>query len=415
MSSERELEITRIGSQGHGIAESPGGPLYVRYALPGERWRIDSAGRTEPVSLRADRAPPLCRHFGVCGGCVAQHMPAAEYDAWKQGTVAQAFAHRGIAAHIEPIRRVRPHSRRRAVLGVARRGGGTIEIGFREEGAHTLVDLSECPVLDREIEAALPVLRAIAGLALEEREGARLLVTRADNGLDVSLESGRPIQEPDRLAAAAALARTGSFARLMIAGRTLFLQSPPTVMLGSAGGRQGVPVELAAGAFLQAVPEAERTMVALAVEALRGSRTVADLFAGMGTFTLAIARRSPVLAVDAHRPSLEALQRAARRAPGLRPVTVRVRDLMREPLSRSELKEFDAVVLDPPRAGARAQAEALARSTVRRLVYVSCNPATLARDARILIDGGYRLGPVVPIDQFLFSPHVEAVATFSRE
>lgn len=413
MSEAREIEIASIGSQGHGIAETPEGPVYVRYALPGERWRI-GAEAPEPVSGRPDRKTPLCRHFGACGGCVAQHMPTDLYRAWKQGIVAQAFAHRGIAAKIEPIRLVPPHSRRRAVFGVARRTGSTVELGFREEGQHTLVGLSECPVLHPEMEAALPALRAIAGLALEERQGARLVVTRADNGLDVSIESGRGRLPPDRLAALAGLAAQARLARLIVGGSTVYLQSMPTVLLGGAAGSAGVPAELAPGAFLQAVPEAERMMVDLALEAVRGSKHVADLFAGLGTFTLAIARRSPVLAVDADRALLEALERAAKRAQGLKPVTIRGRDLMRDPLSRTELKEFDAVVLDPPRAGARAQAEALARSPVARIAYVSCNPATLARDARLLIDGGYRLGRVVPIDQFLFSPHVEVVAAFSR-
>jgi 23S rRNA (uracil1939-C5)-methyltransferase len=413
MGEERTIEIASIGAQGHGVADTPEGRVYVRYALPGERWRIAADGTAEPVTASEARASPVCRHFGTCGGCIAQHMPPEMYRDWKQAIVTQAFAHRGIEAPIEPIRQVPPRSRRRAVFGVARRGSQEIALGFHEEGQHTLVNLGECPVLHEDIVAAFPHLREIARLVLGEGEGARLVVTRADNGLDVSLEGRRGPLAPDTLAALAAIAQRARLARLLIAGSVVFLRATPIVTFGAAGGHAGVPVELPQGAFLQAVPESEGVMVELALEALGRPKRVADLFAGLGTFTLAIARRVPVLAVDTDRPSLAALEKAAR-TQGLRPILTKARDLMRDPLSRGELANFDAVMLDPPRAGAKAQAEVLARSSVSRIAYASCNPATLARDARILIDGGYRLERVAPVDQFLFSPHVEAIAAFRR-
>lgn len=403
----RVVEVTRLGAQGDGVAETPEGPIYLPFALPGERWRIVEGSPPERLTECGDREQPLCRHFGQCGGCVAQHMSPGLYRSWKEAALVNAFAHRGIEITPEPMRSVAAHSRRRAFFGVARRGGEVV-LGFREEGRHALIDLAECPVLDPAITDALPVLRELAGMALPPEAGGRLIVTRVEGGLDVAIENGPARLGPEASAALARRAAEAGLQRLSVFGEMVYMDRAPSLVLG------GVRVEVPAGAFLQAVPEAEAAMIDLVTQAVRKAKSVADLFSGLGTFTFPLARKARVLAVDSERRSIEALQKAVRGASGLKPITTRVRDLMREPLSRGELEAFDAAVIDPPRAGAKAQAEMLARSRVPIVVMVSCNPATAARDARILIDGGYRLESVTPIDQFLYSAHLELVAVFRR-
>ncbi len=407
MSEPVTLDIDRLGAQGHGIAEGRGGPHYVRFALPGERWRLAEGEPPEGLTTSPERQDPICRHFGQCGGCIAQHMSADLYRRWKESIVSQAFASRGIVTEIEPMRAVSAASRRRAVFGVAHKGGN-VALGFREEGQHRLVDLAECPVLHPDIVKAFGVFRDIARIGLDDGEGGRLVVTRADNGLDVSLEGGSRELNADARSRLAQIAAGARLVRLAVDGTMVCMTGTPTLLLG------GVAVGLPQGAFLQAVAEAEAMMGGIVIEAVGKAKRVADLFCGLGTFTFAMAKRARVLAVDADRRLLAALEKAAKGAQGLKPIVAKPRDLFREPLSRKELEGLDAAVLDPPRAGARAQAEALARSDVQTVVTVSCSPATLARDVRILIDGGYGLERVVPIDQFLYSPHVEVVAVLRR-
>jgi 23S rRNA (uracil1939-C5)-methyltransferase len=401
------VEIARLGAQGDGIAETVDGPIYLPYALPGERWKVAGSAPTARLSDSPQRQPAMCRHFGRCGGCIAQHMSAHLYREWKQGVVAQAFAHRGIEAPLEPIRIVAPHSRRRAVFGIARKGPHVV-LGFREEGTHSLVDLKECPVLDPTIVSVLGRLREMGAIALPDNARGRLLVTRFDNGLDVAFEGAGTRLTPAARAALARLAETDHIIRLFIDGDVVIMRGKPMLAVG------GVTVEPPPGVFLQAVPDAEAIMIDLILAVFSKAKHIADLFCGIGTFTFPMARSARVLAVDVDRKATEALSAAAKGAQGIRPVEVKVRDLFREPLSRKELEPFDAVVFNPPRAGAKAQVEILAKSRVPIVVAVSCNPATLARDARTLIEGGYRIDKVSPIDQFLFSPHVETVAVFVR-
>lgn len=408
MSDIAEVNIARLGAQGDGVAETAGEqPLFVPFALPGERWRVTGA-ETVRLTESPERRPPVCRHFGLCGGCIAQHMSEQLEDEWKHDIVVQAFRHRGIVADVAPVRRVALRSRRRAFLGVERRGTNVV-VGFREEGQHKLVDLEECPVLDPAIVGAMAGLRDMARIAMPEGQGGRLVVTRLDGGLDVSFDNGLKPLQPAARAELAALARAAGLIRLTVAGELIVLGGRPEVTISQ------VAVEPVPGAFLQAVPEAEAMLTELVLAALpRKPKKIADLFSGIGTFAFALARRAAVAAFDGDKRAVAALIAAAKHAQGLKPIEARVRDLFREPLSVRELDQFDAVVLDPPRAGAAAQAERLAKSKVPIVIAVSCNPATLARDARTLVEGGYRLGPVTPIDQFLFSPHVEAVTVLSR-
>lgn len=402
-----DVTIERLGAKGDGIAMRDGAAVYVPFALPGERWRVGT-GEAIRLTDSAERADPVCRHFLQCGGCLAQHMTPALYRDWKRGLVVEAFRHRGIDAEVGPPVIVDAASRRRAFFGVERRAD-EVTIGFREEGQHTLVNLMECPVLDPLIVAAVPGLRSLARRVMVDRAGGRLVVTRLDHGLDVSFDNGRKDLSPHEKAEIGALAQKMGLARLVVGGELIVAAGRPTVTIG------GAEVEIEPGLFLQAVPQAERIMAELCVAALpKSAKKVADLFSGVGTLTLPVARRASVTAYDSDKRAIAALDSAVRHAQGLKPVTAMVRDLFREPLSARELADFDAAVLDPPRAGAAAQAERLAKSKVPVVIAVSCNPATLARDARMLIDGGYRMGPVTPIDQFLYSAHVEAVVVFRR-
>jgi 23S rRNA (uracil1939-C5)-methyltransferase len=407
MADGREVEIERIGVQGDGVATVEGAVQFVPFALPGERWVVGD-GAPRQVTASAQRVAAPCRHFLACGGCRTQHMAPDLYADWKHGVVVEAFRHRGIAADVRPLVRMPVGSRRRAYLGVERRGAD-VRIGFREEGEHTLVDLAECPVVDPVIVAAVPGLREMARHVMEDREGGRLLVTKVDHGLDVSFDNGRRDLAPEERAEVAGLARRLGLVRLVSAGELIIEAGAPVVTLA------GVPVAVPYGVFLQAVPAAERLLADLTLEALpKSARKTADLFSGLGTLTLPLARRVAVTAFDSDKRAIAALSGAVRQAQGLKPVEAKVRDLYRDPLSARELDLFDAVVLDPPRAGAQEQAGRLAKSAVPVVIAVSCNPATLARDARALIDGGYEMDPVTPIDQFLFTPHVEAFTVFRR-
>lgn len=402
-----DIEIERLGSQGDGVAHPDGEALYMPFGLPGEHWRLRE-GAFSRVTASPERCEAICQHFTRCGGCVAQHMSDALYAGWKEGIVAEAFRHRGIETKIAPLARVKAGSRRRAYFGIERKGSA-VTLGFREEGQHKLVDLAECPVLDPLIVKAFDTLKGMARIAMRDREGGRLLVTRLDHGLDVSFENGRKDLSPQDRGELAQLAGAARFIRLAVGGETLMQSGSPVLTLG------GIEVEPPAGIFLQAVPEAEAMIIDLVMRALpKRAKSVADLFCGVGTLTFPLARAVAVTAYDSDKRAMAALTAAARRAQGLKPIDARQRDLFRDPLSVRELNAFDAIVFDPPRAGAAALSERIAESKVPVVIAVSCNAATLARDARTLIDGGYTVAEVRPIDQFLYSAHVEAVAVFRR-
>jgi 23S rRNA (uracil1939-C5)-methyltransferase len=409
------VEIKRLGALGDGVAETPDGPLFVPRALPGERWEIDG-GEARPLTFAPDRVAPPCPHFGSCGGCAVQHMSDALYARWKEDVVVEAFRHRGLDAKVGPLRRVKPQSRRRAVLGAATTGP-RVNLGFREEGEHRLVDLDTCVVLDPAIVAAFGAMRELAGLLLRHEpkgrsrgkpRSARITVTRLDAGLDVAIDAECGALPPELAASLAAVAERARLVRLSVDGDAVLMRGRPLLTVA------GVATEPPPVVFLQAVPQAESILVELVTAAVGRAKRVADLFCGVGTFTFPLARRAEVLAVDGDKRAVAALAHAARHAQGLKRIEVRPRDLYREPLSRTELAGFDAVVFDPPRAGAAEQAAAIARAQVPLVAAVSCNPATLARDARTLVDGGYRLEAVTPVDQFVWTPHIEAVAVFRR-
>ena len=404
-----DVTIMRLGAQGDGVVETGNGSDFIPFALPGETWRLFAdKSPARRMTDSPERIAPLCRHFGICGGCMSQHMSPALYSDWKRSVIVQAFAHRGINSEVAPLTAIAPRSRRRAFLGVECTDRNVF-IGFREEGQHTLVDMIECPVLDPMIVAALPLLKDMARIAMPSRTSGRLVVTKLDHGLDVSFDNGHKMLHADDRQALAKLCKSGRIIRLIVAGDMVVTHESTALTLG------GVAVDPPPSIFLQAVPQAEALLIDLVLKALPAkAKRVADLFCGIGTFALPLARKVQVFAVDSDKRALAALEMATRHATGLKPIEVRQRDLFREPLSPKELEGFDAVVFDPPRAGAAEQTERIARSKVRHVIAVSCAPTTLARDAKALIDAGFKMGPVTPIDQFLYSPHTEAVAVFKR-
>jgi 23S rRNA (uracil1939-C5)-methyltransferase len=406
----RELTITRLGNQADGIAETDAGPVYVPFALPGERIAAEIEGQRgtliEIFAPAPERIAPICPHFGACGGCAVQHLEWNRYLEWKRRRLVETLSLEGIDAPVDPPVAVGPHSRRRASFAVSR-AGKDIRFGFRRERSHEVIDIDVCPVLVPKLEAAIPALREAARALLPEGE-ARMLATACDNGIDLNIDESKGRLRPITPAIATAIEAAGII-RVTQGDTPVLSLAMPRVECA------GVTVELPPRAFLQASGEAEAAMAEFALAAMdKKTKRVADLYCGLGAFTFALARKAAVTAVELDSNLLGTLERTARRAQGLRPITTLRRDLAREPLSPMELKAFDAVLFDPPRAGALSQARTLARSGVPTAVAISCNPVSFAKDARALIDGGYRLARILPIDQFTYSPHIELAALFRR-
>jgi len=413
----REVEIDRLGARGDGVAQTPQGPVFVPYTAPGDRVGIrlgkpvDQGFAGELLELHTagpDRIEPACLHFHDCGGCSLQHLSPAFQARWKQGVVETALGRRDLdASLVQQIRSIAPGDRRRAEF-VARRVGAGIVLGFNRRQSSKIVDLKSCLVLAPPLVALLADLRKLLAGVVQPGATAEVHATLTDTGIDVLLSGIVP--DLDAREALAAFAEGADLARLSLRHadgmETVAQRRVPVVHFAET------PVVLPQGAFLQASPAAERLMRDAVLAAVGAAGPVADLFCGLGTFALPLSVRMPVFAADGEAASVSALQQAASRA-GL-PLRSEVRDLARRPLSAKELDRFAAIVFDPPRAGAREQAIEIARSKVPLVVGVSCAPGTFARDARILTDGGYRLESVLPVDQFVHTPHVELVAVFRR-
>lgn len=402
--------ITRLGSQGDGVAETETGELFIPFTLPGEtvtaareRDRATLMSVLEASPLRID---PACRHFTECGGCAIQHLEAEAYLRWKRDKVAHALNSKGISCDIDALVPCAPQTRRRVVF-TARRSEAGMLLGFVRALSSEIISIEECPISLPEIVAKLDRLRALAELVCATTKSFRMTVTATGSGLDVAVhESGKLGENQRRVASNFVIAQ--GLARLSIDGEIIIEPKKPVVTFGS------VAVAVPPGAFLQATEAAEQAMADIVGRHLARAKKVADLFAGCGSFALRLAARSEVHAVEGDAAALSALDRAFRFASGLKRVTSERRDLFRRPLTSRELNAFDGVIFDPPRAGAEDQSKQIARSDVPLVAAVSCNPVTLARDLRILLDGGYALKSVTPIDQFLWSPHVEAVALLEK-
>lgn len=417
-----EVAITRVGGRGDGLAEWQGHRLYVPQTLVGDRLMVKfGAHRGDgwegvPVSLLEEgkgRAEPPCTHFGSCGGCVAQHMDGPTYDAWKLEALNTVLSRCGLLGDdvtLHPVAHTPPSSRRRAVMNAVRRGS-RVWLGFNEAHSHRLVDLSACAVLAPPLLALVAPLREALAPLLADGQSIDVAMTLLDDGVDMVLEGLDPpglraLEHLAEFAAAQDLARLSWRARDGQPAEPIALRR--TGLLGFGP----VSISPAPGAFLQASREGEAALVAATLAGTGGAETVADLFAGSGTFSFPLSARARVHAVEGDPAAFNSLTGGARQTAGR--VTTERRDLFRDPLTPYDLNRFQAVVFDPPRAGAQAQAAQIAESTVPMVVGVSCNPVSFARDASLLIAGGYRLTDIWPVDQFLWSAHMELVGWFRR-
>ena len=405
------IRIEKIAAGGDGVARDSDGPVFVPLTAPGDLVTVEARGDRgrliDILERSADRADPVCRHFGDCGGCAFQHLSRAAEARWKGEQTATALSRAGVEAErLNPAISSPASSRRRAVFAV-RRAKGAVRLGFNARRSDHIVDLEECPVLSPPIASRLEALRVFA--ASVPADAFDLVVTACDNGLDVNIAAPRLRK-----------ATTGNLRALRAAGIVrLSLNGDLALGLGEPSvAFDGVNVTPPPGAFLQASREGEAALIGLVKEAAQGARKIADLFSGCGTFSLPLAKKASVIAVDSDRAAIEALRRAASAAQAsadpIHPLRAEMRDLFERPLTAKELKGFDAVVFDPPRAGASAQATEIANSAVPRVIGVSCNPATFARDAGLLAAGGYQLLEVTPVDQFVYSPHIELVGVFAK-
>lgn len=400
------LRIEDMGRRGEGIARHQGRAIFVPGTLPGEE--VTASGEGERMALTSleraspDRVASFCKHYGRCGGCQLQHWREEPYRAWKASRITEALAARGIAAEVSDCLDAHGAGRRRVSLHV-RRHEKTVTAGFMEPRTHTLLDIDQCPILEPALERVFDIGRAL-GTKLGDCDVA---VTATMTGLDVSVRAERKLlaREHGNLAGFVSALK---LARLSINGEVIATAVPPRLKLGKA------EVALPPGSFLQATALGEETLARLVLEGVGKAKSVADLFCGIGPFAFRLAERAKVEAHDSDRAAIAAVDAAARVTTGLKPIAAAVRDLFREPLVPNEMKNFDAVVFDPPRAGAEAQAKQLARSGVKTVVAVSCDAGSFARDAEILIGGGYALKRVTAVDQFKWSSHVEIVALFTR-
>lgn len=407
----RRLLIDRIGQRGDGIADTDAGPVFVPYALPGETIiaEVDGErGRLVAVeNASPERVVPSCPLFGTCGGCATQHWASEPYAAWKTGLVTTAMRQAGLDISVTPLMMAHGEGRRRLTMHARRGEDGRVAVGFMAARSHAIVPIPACPLLVPALDGAIPAARALAEPLAQTGKPLDIQLTATAGGLDVDIRGHGPAS-PSLRARLVAIANMHDLARLSLHGDLVVERKPPIVRMGRAD------VAIPPGSFLQATATGEETLARLVIAAVGKARKVADLFSGSGPFALRLAESSAVHAVESDEAAVAALSRAARFTQGLRPVTTEVRDLFRRPLLGPELAAYDAVVFDPPRAGAEAQAKALAASTVPCVVAVSCNAGTFARDAASLVAGGYRLAEVTPVDQFLHSAHVELVGVFDK-
>ncbi len=405
------VQIESLGLLGDGVFKENGKDVFVPFSLPGEEVQLTGKDTRRTIASILDasdkRVEPICRHFGVCGGCQMQHAQVELYREWKKWIVKEVFERNHIDKPLDSYFPAPLGSRRRAVFS-ARRMNGVLELGFSKRDTNELVNLEQCPVLTASLENSIEQIRALAASLPLGKNAVHICVVDSENGLDVCIQQMREPDQALRKALVRKAAELG-FARLAIEDETLIETRRPYLHMGIA---QPVPNP---GGFLQASREAEQVMADIVCEYLSRSKQVADLFCGIGTFALRLAERSTVWALEENAAAVASLDQAWRETAGkLKRIDAETRNLERRPLGFQELKKFDGLVFDPPRSGAELQCTQLAKSNVKKLAAVSCNPVTLARDLKILQDGGYTLVELHAIDQFLFTPHIELVALLER-
>lgn len=403
--------VEALDNNGDGLVYLDGEPVPVAGTLPGEIIELkkdeDIFQLLRVVEPSVQRVDPSCPHFGVCGGCKLQHMDKSAYLSWKRNRIVHCLQNVGIKTDVRSCLAINPGTRRRARLS-ARRSKKGVQFGYHGFRDSQIVAIGSCPILVPEIENHLEEIATLIAPLLSRRMEAKINVLSARNGLDIALED--PIDRLDERARAldAALAQKIGAIRISAAGELLFKIEDPFLEFA------GLAVSAKTGHFLQATEPSERAMQEIVTKELKSCSELLDLFCGCGTFTLPLALGAAVEGVDGDHAALQTLMQGYSVAKGLRRITTTRRDLFRDPFSKQELNKFDGVVFDPPRAGARDQCMRLAQSDVPNILAVSCNPETFARDARLLVEGGYSLSYVQPIDQFLYAPHIELVGRFSR-
>lgn len=410
-----QLVIDHIGHRGDGVAFADSNAVYVPGTLPGEhveaelvpsqpdRRRIVRVTRPSP-----DRIDPFCNYFGTCGGCAIQHWDNNAYRAWKRGLVVETLAQAKVTCGVGDLIDAHGEGRRRATFHARRGDGDELLVGFAEQGSHAIVPIAHCPIFAPSLAGALDAARAVAKVLAPTGKPLDIQVTATENGLDIDVRGSGPL-DTAKLSELSALAVRHKLARISRHRELVMMRTPPAVAIGKAR------VTLPMGSFMQPTAAGEDALASLVLAHAKKAKHVADLFCGIGPFALRLAQSMRVSAIDSDDAAVGALADAVRNTQGLKPLKAETRDLFRRPLMPQELNEFDAIVFDPPRQGAQAQAEQLAKSKVPLVIAVSCNAATFARDAHILIDGGYKISDVTPVDQFRHTPHVEIVAAFKRK
>jgi 23S rRNA (uracil1939-C5)-methyltransferase len=411
---EMELRIDTLGRHCDGVGHvEDGDPRrhYVPFALPGEAVRARVAGKSvdliEVIEPSSERILPFCQYFGQCGGCVAQHLNEAAYNTWKRGVIETAFSHREFDIPVDDVVDAHGEGRRRVSLHVEVLNGKT-RAGFMKASSRDLIELESCPILAPALATAPNIAIALAAPFANQTRQLDIALTATPQGLDCDIKGGGDTTY-DIHVSLAELADRFDLARISLDGENALERRKPMMPFGD------FKVPIPPASFLQATEAGEETLSAMIMAETGGAKRVADLFCGAGPFALRIASQASVYAADSNSAAVAALRDGARYGEGLKPVEVEVRDLFRNPVFHEDLNQFDAVVLNPARAGAEAQVEEIAQSTVPLVVYVSCDPASLARDAEHLMDGGYDVQRIVPVDQFKYSAHIEAVAVFRRK
>lgn len=402
-----QYKIDRLGHQGDGIAE---GPVYVPGALPGEivQGTLDGSVLRDAkiVEPSSDRVRPPCSHAKSCGGCQLQHASDDFVAKWKMEVVERALAAHGITTQMRPILTSPAQSRRRAAFSAKRTKKAAIA-GFHKKQSDIVIAIPNCQLVHPDVMAALPLVEELAVVGGSRKGEISVLVTLTDNGLDLSVSGGKPIDDALRITLSD-LTRKYNIARISWDDEIALQREKPILRLGNA------PVSPPPGAFLQATKDGEAALVAAVQEIVGSGKRVADLFAGCGTFALPLAERAEVLAVEGDKAMTQALEDGWRQGKNLKKLTPIARDLFRNPLLPDELAKMDALVIDPPRAGAEAQVAQIAKSNVPVIAHVSCNPTTFARDCGTLIAAGYQLDWVQTVDQFRWSTHVEVVGCLTK-
>jgi 23S rRNA (uracil1939-C5)-methyltransferase len=409
------LVIDHVGHFGDGVALVEGRSIFVPYTLSGETVEVTAVPGHHPDRRQLirveqpspERIEPFCQHFGSCGGCAIQHWETERYRAWKHNLVTTTLAQAKIGCEVFSLIDAHGQGRRRMTLHARKSPHDVLKVGFAAAHSHDIVSIDRCPILDPGLIGALNAAWALAEPLTGIGKPLDIQITATDGGLDVDIRGSGPLPAAT-VAALSAVAAKHRLARLTRHGELVLMRETPGLTMGKAR------VVLPPGSFLQATVCGEETLATLVAERCGRAKHIVDLFCGVGPFALRLAERSRVAAYDSDAGAVASLQKAAAATSGLKPLKAECRDLFRRPLVAEELRDFDTVVFDPPRQGAQAQSERLAASKVPVVIAVSCNVATFARDARILIDGGYKIEGVTPVDQFRHTPHVELVARFTR-